>query len=100
MVKTPLRPPSNQYLNIIYGYDVLRSLCWCISVIDSNSKNVISDYFAQTKKDIYYDLALNRLREKSYIIQLITYDSRRGLMKDLFNAPIQMRQFHMVVIVM
>ncbi|MDO9927020.1 transposase [Glaesserella parasuis] len=53
----------------------------------------------RTEKDIYYKLALNRLREKGYIIQSITCDGRRGLMKDLFNTPVQMCQFHMVAIV-
>ncbi|WP_412917677.1 transposase [Glaesserella parasuis] len=49
-------------------------------LMDSN--NVISHYFVRTEKDIYYKLALNRLREKGYIIQSITCDGRRGLMKD------------------
>ncbi|MDG6232207.1 transposase, partial [Glaesserella parasuis] len=53
-----------------------------------------------TEKDIYYKLALNRLREKGYIIQSITGDGRRGLMKDLFNTPVQICQFHMMAIVM
>ncbi|WP_420370761.1 transposase, partial [Glaesserella parasuis] len=54
----------------------------------------------RTEKDIYYKLALNGLREKDYIIQSIVCDGRRGLMKDLFNTPVQMCQFHMVAIVM
>ena len=33
-------------------------------LMDSNSNNVISHYFVRTEKDIYYKLALNRLREK------------------------------------
>ncbi|MFW9318044.1 hypothetical protein ACN9OL_00640 [Glaesserella parasuis] len=68
--------------------------------MDTLSNNVISHYFVRTEKYIYYKLALNRLREKGYIIQSITCDGRRGLMKDLFNTPVQMRQFHMVAIVM
>ncbi|MDG6431568.1 hypothetical protein Q7506_11550 [Glaesserella parasuis] len=67
-------------------------------LMDSN--NVISHYFVRTEKDIYYKLALNRLREKGYIIQSITGDGRRGLMKDLFNTPVQICQFHMMAIVM
>ncbi|KDD81493.1 transposase, partial [Glaesserella parasuis ST4-2] len=47
------------------------------------SNNVISHYFVRTEKNIYYKLVLNRLREKGYIIQSITCDGRRGLMKDL-----------------
>ncbi len=69
-------------------------------LMDSNSNNVISHYFVRIEKDIYYKLALNRLREKGCIIQSITCDGRRGLMKDLFNTPVQMCQFHMVAIVM
>ena len=69
-------------------------------LMDSNSNNVISHYFVRTEKDIYYKLALNRLKEKGCIIQSITCDGRRGLMKDLFNTPVQMCQFHMVAIVM
>ncbi|EER48289.1 hypothetical protein AM305_00240 [Actinobacillus minor NM305] len=33
-------------------------------LMDSISNNVISHYFVRTEKDIYYKLALNRLREK------------------------------------
>ena len=69
-------------------------------LMDSNSNNVIAHYFVRTEKDIYYKLALNKLREKGYIIQSITCDGRRGLMKDLFNTQVQMCQFHMVAIVM
>ncbi|MDO9831392.1 transposase, partial [Glaesserella parasuis] len=68
--------------------------------MDSNSNNVISHYFVRTEKDIYYKLALNRLREKGYIIQSITFDGWSGLMKDLFNTPAQMCQFHMMEIMM
>ncbi|MDO9950028.1 hypothetical protein Q7404_06090 [Glaesserella parasuis] len=69
-------------------------------LMDTLSNNVIAHYFVRTEKDIYYKLALNGLREKGYIIQSITCDGRRGLMKDLFNTPVQMCQFHMVAIVM
>ncbi|MDD2173522.1 transposase, partial [Glaesserella parasuis] len=37
---------------------------------------------------------------KSYKIQSITCDGRRGLLKDLLNTPTQMCHFHMVDIVM
>ncbi|MDP0384421.1 1,4-dihydroxy-6-naphthoate synthase, partial [Glaesserella parasuis] len=50
--------------------------------------------------DVYYRIAFNSLRMKGYNIQSITCDGRRGLLKDLFNTPVQMRQFHMVAIVM
>ena len=38
--------------------------------------------------------------KKDYIIQSITYEGGQGLMKDLFNAPVQVCQFHMIAIVM
>ena len=69
-------------------------------MMDSKTDKVVSYHFVRTEKDIYYKLALNRLREKGYIIQSITCDGRRGLMKELFNTPVQMCQFHMVAIVM
>ncbi|WP_423983553.1 hypothetical protein [Glaesserella parasuis] len=34
--------------------------------MDTLPNNVISHYFVRTEKDIYYKLALNRLREKGY----------------------------------
>lgn len=38
--------------------------------------------------------------EKGYVIQSLTCDGRRRLLKDLFNMPTQMCQFHLVTIVM
>ena len=38
--------------------------------------------------------------KKDYIIQSITYEGGQGLMKDLFNVPVQVCQFHMIAIVM
>ena len=64
----------------------------------SNPINIWNDY--SIGKQTYKQLALNRLREKGCIIQSITCDDRRGLMKDLFNTPVQMGQFHMVAIMM
>ncbi|WIM85620.1 transposase [Gallibacterium anatis] len=68
--------------------------------IDSRSTKVIYHQIMKTEKDVYYKKTMNRLREKGYIIQSITYDGRRGLLKDLFNTPTQMCQFHLVAIVM
>ncbi|MDD0823792.1 transposase [Mannheimia sp. AT1] len=68
--------------------------------IDSLSKKVVYHQIVKTEKDIYYKKALNRLREKGYIIQLITCDRRRGLLKDILNTPTQMCQFHLIAIVM
>ena len=68
--------------------------------IDSLSTKVVYHQIIKTEKDIYYKKALNRLREKGYVIQSLTCDGRRGLLKDLFNTPTQMCQFHLVAIVM
>ncbi|MGY6078478.1 IS256 family transposase, variant Zn-binding type [Glaesserella parasuis] len=98
--KTVLKPPLNRYLNIIMDTTFLGRYFSGFVLMDTLSNNVISHYFVRTEKDIYYKLALNRLREKGYIIQSITCNGRRGLMKDLFNTPVQICQFHMVAIVM
>ncbi len=42
---------------------------------------------------------MNRLREKGYIIQSITCDGRRGLLKDFLDTPTQLCQFHQVAAV-
>lgn len=72
--------------------------------IDSLSTHVVYHQIVKTEKDVYYKKAINRLREKGYIkgyiIQSITCDGRRGLLKDVLNAPTQMCQFHWVAIVM
>lgn len=69
-------------------------------LMDSLSKNVIYYQIVTTERDEYYQVALNRLREKGYVIQSVTCDGRKGLLKDLFNTPTQMCLFHMVAIVM
>ncbi|TYB22664.1 transposase [Aggregatibacter actinomycetemcomitans] len=69
-------------------------------LLDSLSGKVIYHQIVKTEKDVYYKMAFNRLREKGYVIQSITCDGRRGVLKDLFNTPTQMCQFHMVAIVM
>ncbi|HJF72786.1 MAG TPA: hypothetical protein K8W15_01100, partial [Gallibacterium anatis] len=68
--------------------------------MDILSKKAVYHRVVKTEKDLYYKLALNILREKGYIIQSITNDGRRGLLKDLFNTSIQMCHFHMVAIIM
>nr|WP_314739242.1 transposase [uncultured Haemophilus sp.] len=98
--KNHLEPPSNRYLNIIMDTTFFGRYFGVLVLMDSCSNKVVSHHFVRTEKDVYYKLALNRLREKGYIIQSITCDGRRRLMKDLFNAPVQMCQFHMVAIVM
>ncbi|MBN6078858.1 transposase [Aggregatibacter actinomycetemcomitans] len=69
-------------------------------LLDSLSGKVIYHQIVKTEKDVYYKMAFNRLIEKGYVIQSITCDGRRGVLKDLFNTPTQMCQFHMVAIVM
>ena len=68
--------------------------------MDTLSKKVVYHQIVKTEKDIYYKKALNKLREKGYIIQSVTCDGRRGLLKDLFDTPTQMGQYHMIAIVM
>lgn len=68
--------------------------------MDTNSKKVVYYQIVKTEKDIYYKVALNRLREKGYIIQSITCDGRRGLLKDFMGTPTQMCQYHQVAIIM
>ncbi|WP_279572711.1 transposase [Volucribacter amazonae] len=71
-----------------------------IVLMDSLTEKVIYHQIVKTEKDIYYQLALNKLREKGYIIQSITCDGCRGLLKEIFNTPIQMYHFHLVAMVM
>ena len=56
---------------------------------DSKTDKVVRYHFIWTGKDIYYTLTLDRLRGKDYIIQSITHEGGQGLIKDLFNAPVQ-----------
>lgn len=69
-------------------------------LMDTLSKKAVYHHVAKTEKDIYYKLALNRLREKGHRIQSIINYGCRGQLKDLFNTPIQMCHVHMVEIVM
>ena len=69
-------------------------------LIDSLSEKVIYHQIVRSEKDVYYKLAINRFREKGYIIQSITCDGRRGLLKDFLDTPTQMCQFHLVAMVM
>nr|WP_243385276.1 transposase [Caviibacterium pharyngocola] len=69
-------------------------------MMDSNSGKVIYHQIVKTERDEYYQKVLNKLREKGYKIQSITNDGRRGLLKDIFDTPIQMCHFHMVAMVM
>ncbi|WP_434802828.1 IS256 family transposase, variant Zn-binding type [Mannheimia cairinae] len=98
--KSLLNNPSHQYLNLIIDTTFFHRDFGVMVFIDSLSKKVVYHQIVKTEKDIYYKKALNRLREKGYIIQLITCDRRRGLLKDILNTPTQMCQFHLIAIVM
>ncbi|WP_420913803.1 IS256 family transposase, variant Zn-binding type [Aggregatibacter actinomycetemcomitans] len=98
--KTMLNPPQQRQLNILADVTCFGRDFGVLVLLDSLSGKVIYHQIVKTEKDIYYKMAFNRLREKGYVIQSITCDGRRGLLKDLFNTPTQMCQFHMVAIVM
>lgn len=68
--------------------------------INSLYKKVVYHKIRKNGENIYYKRVLNCLRGKGYIIQLITCDRRRDLLKDMLNTPTQMCQFHLVTIVM
>ena len=84
--KSSLKPSENKYLNLIIDTTFFHRDFGVMVFIDSRSTKVVYHQIVKTEKDIYYKKALNRLREKGYIIQSITCDGRRGLLKDLFNA--------------
>ena len=65
--------------------------------MDSLSEKVIYHQIVSTEKYEYYQLALNRFRGKNYVIQSVTCDGWRELIKDLLNAPTQMCHFHLMV---
>ncbi|WP_386691598.1 hypothetical protein O1Q79_01633 [Lonepinella sp. MS14434] len=67
--------------------------------MDLYTKKVIYHQIVKTEKAVYYAMAINQFREKGYIIQSITCDGKRGLLKDIFDTPIQLCQFHQVAIV-
>ncbi|SUT86247.1 Uncharacterised protein [Actinobacillus ureae] len=98
--KALLNPPQNKYLNLIIDTTFFHHEFGVMVFIDSFSTKVVYHQIVKTEKDIYYEKAINLLREKVYIIQSITCDGRRGLLKDLLNTPTQMCQFHLVAIVM
>ncbi|MFX3657546.1 hypothetical protein ACJBPN_10825, partial [Streptococcus suis] len=67
--------------------------------MDSRSEKVIYHQVIRTEKDVHYQKAMNRFRDKGYKIQSITCDGRRGILNDFLNTPTQMCHFHMVAIV-
>ncbi|WP_446834863.1 IS256 family transposase, variant Zn-binding type [Testudinibacter sp. P27/CKL/0425] len=97
--KTPLSTPQTTMLNLIMDVTFFGRQFGVLVIMDSRSKKVIYHQIVRTEKDIYYTKAINRLRKKGFIIQSITCDGRRGLLKDIFNTPTQMCQFHLVAMV-
>ncbi|OOH84395.1 transposase, partial [Pasteurellaceae bacterium 15-036681] len=97
---TQLKPPESKYLNLIIDTTFFRREFGVMVFMDTNSKKVVYYQIVKTEKDIYYKVALNRLREKGYVIQSITCDGRRGLLKDFMGTPTQMCQYHQVAIIM
>nr|WP_243640878.1 hypothetical protein [Lonepinella koalarum] len=67
--------------------------------MNSLTDTVIYHQIVKTEKAVYYKIAINKLREKGYKIQSITCDGKRGLLKDLFDTPIQLCHFHQVAMV-
>ncbi|EFM99589.1 IS256 family transposase, variant Zn-binding type [Actinobacillus pleuropneumoniae] len=98
--KSLLNSPQNKHLNLIINTTFFHRDFGVMVFIDSLSTKVVYNQIVKTEKDMYYKKALNKLREKDYIIQSVTCDGRRGLLKDFFNTPIQMCQFHLVAMVM
>ena len=75
--KSTLKSSQNKYLNLIIDTTSFHRDFGVMVFIDSRSKKVVYHQIVKTEKDIYYKKALNRLREKGYIIQSITCDGRR-----------------------
>ncbi|MGX2967976.1 IS256 family transposase, variant Zn-binding type, partial [Ursidibacter sp. B-7004-1] len=92
--------PTSTHLNIIMDTTFFGREFGILVIMDSVSEKVIYHQLVKTERDEYYHVALNRLREKGYIIQSITCDGRRGLLRDLFDTPTQMCHFHLVAMVM
>ncbi|MEG9545790.1 transposase, partial [Mannheimia sp. HC-2023] len=67
--KSLLKLPSHKYLNLIINITFFHRDLGVMVFIDSLSKKVVYHQIVRTEKDIYYKKALNRLREKGYIIQ-------------------------------
>ncbi|TCJ98018.1 mutator family transposase [Volucribacter psittacicida] len=98
--KTALKLPLSIHLNIIMDTTFFKRDFGVLVLMDSLTEKVIYHQIVKTEKAIYYQLALNKLIEKGYIIQSITCDGRRGLLKEIFNTPAQMCHFHLVAMVM
>ena len=98
--KKALNLPLQNRLNIIADTTFFGRSFGVLVLMDSMTEKVIYHQIVKTEKDRYYKIALNKLREKGYIIQSITCDGRRGLLNDFLDTPTQMCHFHQVAIVM
>ncbi|HDR1925604.1 TPA: transposase [Pasteurella multocida] len=98
--KSISNPPIFTHLNIIMDTTFFGREFGILVMMDSLSEKVIYHQIVKTELDEYYQIVLNKLREKGYIIQSVTCDGRRELLKDLFNTPTQMCYFHLVAMVM
>ncbi|OOF44896.1 hypothetical protein BKK50_01515 [Rodentibacter rarus] len=67
--------------------------------MDLLSKKMVYHQIIKSEKDIYYFIAIIKLREKGYKIQSITCDGRWELLKNELNISTQFCQFHQVAIV-
>ncbi|WP_341864587.1 1,4-dihydroxy-6-naphthoate synthase [Rodentibacter rarus] len=67
--------------------------------MDSLSKKVVDHQIIKSEKDVYYFIAISKLREKGYKIQSITCDGRWELLKNELNISTQICQFYQVEIV-
>ncbi|WP_420801275.1 IS256 family transposase, variant Zn-binding type [Phocoenobacter skyensis] len=94
--KTPLNIPQNNKLNLMMDTTFFGRNFGVLVFMDTLSKKVIYHQIVTTEKNLYYLLAMNKLREKGYIIQSITCDGRRGLLRDFLNTPAQLCQFHQI----
>lgn len=97
--KTQLNLPQNKHLNLIIDVTFFGREFGVMVFMDSLTRKVVYHQIVRTGKDVYYQLAMNALREKGYIIQSITCDGRRGLLNDFLDTPTQLCQFHQVAIV-
>lgn len=100
MPKTALPTHKNIYLNIIADTTCFGRELGILVLMECIIKTVVYHQIVKAEKDVYYKVAMNKLREQGYVIQSLTYDGRRGLLKDVWETPTQMSQFHLIAIVM
>ena len=97
--KASLTTPQNKNINLLIDSTFWGRELGVLVLMDSLSKKVLFHQVIKTEKDVYYFIAINKLREKGCKIQSITCDGRRGLLKNNLNIPTQFCQFHQVAIV-